>query len=70
MRADGYVGLVCFTLLTLGLAYYYITWRIWVHRCLDGDEDKYQLQWLSVFAMPEVVAIDGAHGNGVVKKLQ
>lgn len=70
MTTDGCVGLVSFTLLTLGLAYYYITWRIWVHRCLDGDEDKYQLQWSSVLAMPEVVAIDSSHRNGAAKKLQ
>ena len=70
MTTDGCVDLVRFTLLTLGPAYYYITWRIWVHRCLDGDEDKYQLQWSSVFAMPEVVGIEGSHGNGVARKRQ
>jgi hypothetical protein len=70
MATSECVDLFPFTLLTLGPAYYYITWRIWVHRCLDGDEDKYQLQWSSFFAMPEVVAIKSAHGNGVAKKLQ
>ncbi|KAK9797466.1 hypothetical protein SCARD494_03295 [Seiridium cardinale] len=39
-------------------AYYYITWRIWIHRCLDGDEDRYRLSWSSVFAMPDVVAAE------------
>ncbi|KAK6958118.1 hypothetical protein Daesc_000911 [Daldinia eschscholtzii] len=36
-------------------AYFYIVWRIWVHRCLDGDEDKFRLVWPSIFRMPEVL---------------
>ncbi|KAI1630985.1 alkaline phytoceramidase [Biscogniauxia mediterranea] len=39
-------------------AYYYIMWRIWIHRCLDGDEDKFRLHWPSIFATPAVVTID------------
>lgn len=39
-------------------AYYYITWRVWIHRCMDGQEDKFQLKWPSVFSIPEVVAAD------------
>ncbi|KAI1467377.1 putative alkaline phytoceramidase [Daldinia caldariorum] len=39
-------------------AYFYIVWRIWVHRCLDGDEDKFRLAWPYILRMPEVVAID------------
>ncbi|KAK8056743.1 alkaline ceramidase-like protein, partial [Apiospora rasikravindrae] len=41
-----------------GIAYYYISWRVWIHRCLDGDEDKFQLRWPSLWRMPEVVAIE------------
>ncbi|ORY56677.1 ceramidase [Pseudomassariella vexata] len=39
-------------------AYYYITWRIWIHRCLDGDEDKFRLNWPNMFSMPDIVAVD------------
>lgn len=47
-------------------AYYYITWRVWIHRCMDGEEDKFQLNWPSIFSIPEVIAADGAsaHLNG------
>ncbi|KAI2607682.1 putative alkaline phytoceramidase [Hypoxylon fragiforme] len=38
-------------------AYFYIIWRIWIHRCLDGDEDKFRLNWPSMISMPEVVTI-------------
>jgi len=39
-------------------AYYYIVWRIWVDRCLNGEEDKFQLAWPSVLSFPEVVSRD------------
>lgn len=39
-------------------AYYYITWRIWIHRCLEGNEDKFRLCWPSLLGIPEVVAIE------------
>ncbi|KAI8629300.1 alkaline dihydroceramidase [Xylariaceae sp. FL1651] len=38
-------------------AYFYIVWRIWIHRCLDGDEDKFRLDWPSMFSLPEVKSI-------------
>ncbi|KAI5864981.1 putative alkaline phytoceramidase [Durotheca rogersii] len=41
-------------------AYFYIVWRIWIHRCLDGDEEKYRLDWPRMAKMPEVVAVDSA----------
>ncbi|KAK6865817.1 hypothetical protein PG990_004744 [Apiospora arundinis] len=49
--------------LMTGIAYYYIMWRVWIHRCLDADEDKYQLRWPSIWRMPEVVTIQEAQ-NG------
>ncbi|KAI0188389.1 alkaline dihydroceramidase [Astrocystis sublimbata] len=39
-------------------AYYYIVWRIWIQRCLDGDEDKFRLYWPSVFHLPEVMSVN------------
>ncbi|KAI2616457.1 putative alkaline phytoceramidase [Hypomontagnella submonticulosa] len=39
-------------------AYYYIIWRVWIHRCLDGDEDKFRLYWPSILSIPEVIPID------------
>ncbi|KAI0907890.1 alkaline dihydroceramidase [Ustulina deusta] len=39
-------------------AYYYIVWRVWIHRCLDGDEDKFRLYWPSVYYLPEVRTVD------------
>ncbi|KAH8156916.1 hypothetical protein CIB48_g11334 [Xylaria polymorpha] len=35
-----------------------IVWRIWIHRCLDGDEDKFRLYWPSVFHLPEVRSVE------------
>ncbi|KAI1079398.1 putative alkaline phytoceramidase [Whalleya microplaca] len=51
-------------------AYFYIVWRIWIHRCLDGDEDKFRLYWPSVFSMPEVIAIEDTPGQSSDKKRQ
>lgn len=48
---------VALTNVTALLAYFYIIWRIWIHRCLDGDEDKFRLNWPSMISMPEVVTI-------------
>ncbi|KAI1840500.1 hypothetical protein JX265_008603 [Neoarthrinium moseri] len=41
-------------------AYYYITWRIWIHRCLDGDEDKFRIDWSSILRLPDIVAVEDA----------
>jgi dihydroceramidase len=36
--------------------YYFITWRLWLHRCLDGDEKDFKLRWPSIFtSVPQVV---------------
>ncbi|KAH8676364.1 alkaline ceramidase [Xylariales sp. PMI_506] len=44
-------------------AYYYIVWRIWIHRCLDGDEDKFELSWSSIFTLPDVVTRNTYRSN-------
>ncbi|CAJ2513365.1 Uu.00g014840.m01.CDS01 [Anthostomella pinea] len=49
-------------------AYYYIIWRIYIQRCLDGDEDKFRLHWPSVFKTPEVIAVDDVPGRLAEKK--
>ncbi|KAK1449615.1 alkaline phytoceramidase [Colletotrichum melonis] len=37
-------------------AYYYITWGIWLRRCLEGCEDEYKLVWpRSLSSIPLVV---------------
>ncbi|KAI0443281.1 ceramidase-domain-containing protein [Xylaria telfairii] len=41
-----------------GLIFDSIVWRIWIHRCLDGDEDKFNLHWPSVFHLPEVRSVE------------
>lgn len=41
-------------------AYYYITWRVWIHHCLEGNEDKFRLKWPSIFSIPEVVSVEDA----------
>ncbi|EFX01210.1 alkaline dihydroceramidase [Grosmannia clavigera kw1407] len=48
-----------------GLAYYFIAWRIWLHRCLEGKEDEYMLQWPSPYtSVPRVVPIyEGDNGK-------
>ncbi|KAH7017919.1 ceramidase [Ilyonectria destructans] len=36
-------------------AYYYITWGIWLRRCLTGHDDEYVLHWPRLFtSIPEV----------------
>lgn len=38
------------------LGYYFITWRIWLHRCLEGSENEFALQWPSpLTSIPRVV---------------
>ncbi|KAI0398415.1 alkaline dihydroceramidase [Xylariaceae sp. FL0594] len=49
-------------------AYYYIMWRIWIHRCLDGDENKFRLDWSSVFHLPEIKPVDSEVVAGESKK--
>ncbi|OLN92899.1 Alkaline ceramidase 3 [Colletotrichum chlorophyti] len=42
--------------LLTGLAYYYITWGIWLRKCLEGREDEYKLVWpRSLSSIPLVV---------------
>lgn len=52
------------------LTAYSIVWRIWIHRCLDGDEDKFKLHWPSVFHLPEVKTVDDLPLGGEAKKRQ
>ncbi|KAI1495478.1 alkaline phytoceramidase [Biscogniauxia marginata] len=49
-------------------AYFYITWRIWIHRCLDGDENKFRLYWPSIFSTPEVITVEDRSGQHKDKK--
>ncbi|OAA65410.1 alkaline dihydroceramidase [Niveomyces insectorum RCEF 264] len=53
-----------------GLAYYFIIWRLWLHRCLDGSENQYMLQLDSPFtSIPRVVTVSAVHlDNGSAKK--
>lgn len=55
-------------------AYYFIIWRVWLERCLDGGEAEYRLYWPSTFSsVPRVLPRDGlaaqkngrANGRGV-----
>ncbi|KAK6212998.1 alkaline phytoceramidase [Colletotrichum tabaci] len=40
----------------MSLPYYYITWGIWLRRCLEGREDEYRLVWpRSLSSIPLVV---------------
>ncbi|KAI0478666.1 ceramidase-domain-containing protein [Xylariaceae sp. FL0804] len=36
-------------------AYFYIVWRVWIHRLLAGDEDKYRLYWPSLLSLPQLL---------------
>ncbi|KAI0025607.1 alkaline phytoceramidase [Xylariomycetidae sp. FL0641] len=36
-------------------AYYYIVWRIFIQKCLDGEEDKYGLYWPTWISLPQVI---------------
>ncbi|KAK7398315.1 alkaline ceramidase ydc1 [Neonectria punicea] len=48
-------------------AYYYITWGIWLRRCLSGDDDEFALYWPHWLAsIPEVRRVK----RGSVKKQQ
>ncbi|KAI1336397.1 alkaline dihydroceramidase [Xylariaceae sp. FL0016] len=44
-------------------AYFYIVWRIWIQRCLDGDEDKFRLYWPYFLAMPQVIPVEDMPGG-------
>jgi len=51
-------------------AYYFITWQVWLHRCMDGGEDRFALGWPSPFnSIPRVVP-GAARPNGATKKTQ
>lgn len=48
-------------------AYYFIIWRVWLERCLDGKENEFMLSWQSTYrSVPRVVPRRGhvANGNG------
>lgn len=41
-------------------AYYFIIWRIWLTRCLDGNEREFMLHWPSALtSVPKVVPRPG-----------
>lgn len=48
-------------------AYYFIIWRVWLTRCLDGSEREFMLHWPSPFtSVPKVVPRFGpTKANGV-----
>lgn len=53
-------------------AYYFITWRVWLARCLDGSEGDFMLNWPSVFtSVPMVIPKPKSISeNGASKKTQ
>jgi dihydroceramidase len=43
-------------LANVDLAYYFIVWRLWLTRCLDGSEKDFMLKWSSpLTSIPQVV---------------
>ncbi|KAK4170173.1 ceramidase-domain-containing protein [Cladorrhinum sp. PSN259] len=42
-------------ILTGAGAYHLIIWRLWSNRCLDGDEDKFMLDWVPLQTVPQVL---------------
>lgn len=45
------------------IAYYFIVWGLWLHRCLDGYENEFMLKWSSFASVPDVVPrTDGRQG--------
>lgn len=55
-RSDTNIGIKTESLLTKTFtAYYYITWGIWLRRCLEGREHEYVLHWPRLLtSVPEV----------------
>jgi dihydroceramidase len=57
-------------------AYAYIVWGIHLRHVLNGDQDKYQMVWPSVWTLPEIVRVEdsmvkvanGRMANGTSKK--
>ena len=47
-------------------AYFYITWGIWLRRCLDGEQENYYMYWPSLLSLPEVIRTSKvpSAGNG------
>ena len=48
-------------LLTAVGAYAYISWGIWLRRCLDGDQTDCEVYWPTWYTLPEVVKIRSPH---------
>lgn len=50
-------------------AYYFIVWRMWLHLCLDGNEDNFTLRWKSALtSIPRVLPVSHIEdGNGLAK---
>lgn len=48
-------------------AYYYLVWGIWLHHCLNGKQDQFDLVWPRlVTSIPIVVRRSSvSHENGV-----
>lgn len=55
-------------------AYYLIMWRLWLERCLNGDEIKMSLKWPSPFTsvprvLPRPEYVQTAGNSGIKKML-
>lgn len=51
--------------------YYFISWRVWLQRCLDGDEKEFMLKWPSQFtSVPVVVPRTGDKRHADTRKTQ
>lgn len=49
-------------------AYYFIVWRIWLEKCLDGSEHDFTLVWPSpLTSVPEVVPVEATSSSNGVK---
>lgn len=46
-------------------SYYYITWGIWLRRCLNHQEEEYTLEWEGILtSLPEVVPVSSIPEKG------
>lgn len=52
-------------------AYYYLVWGVWLRRCLNGEQDEFELIWPSFFSIPTCVRKEKAKAfaNGDAKKM-
>jgi dihydroceramidase len=46
-------------------AYFYVIWAVWLRRCLNGEQDQFDLVWPRLVTSIPVVVRRSSHENGI-----